>query len=268
MKAFQTTFQGEPLLLKVPSTESAEALAYYLCLPELRTPPAGGATERVLDLSHMAPFFEEAQEALPPLLLEAVHTLAVVLEDRFLFLHGCGFRFDEKAVLVFGPSGSGKTTLAMVADHLGYPALGEDLVIIEWKRRRVHGLAMPFRPRPFTRKLLGRWYRERGGSWEQDAPVRPRAASGSYPLDRAVLAGGHETTAPEALLACAFGRAGLDAASLVTRITEALSGCMVHRCPQVRIPPGISETRLKQIMEQWLNHPDTPCPKGIFGTVS
>ncbi len=265
MISFRTAFQGERLVLRVPYTDAAEDLAYYLCLAGLEPMVEAGPKDRVLDLSRPPSSLSREPDALPSLILDAIHGLAVLLKDRFLFLHACGFCFHGKAVLVCGPSGSGKTTMAMVAEHLGYAALGEDLVTIDWQTGRVHALAMPFRPRPFTREFLNRWYVRRGGSWERDAPIRPQTTSGSFPLVTTILAGVSEDTAPEALLASAFGRAHLDPTSLLKRITRALLACKVLRCPRIRIQPDLSESQLTQVMEQWLNRPETPCPKEIFG---
>ncbi|MCF8061923.1 MAG: hypothetical protein K9M82_05355 [Deltaproteobacteria bacterium] len=261
MSRFRASFQGERLALRGLPSEAAGELAFHLCLDGLSpgTDPAG----RVLDLSGALSSADE--DPLPALLLEAVHGLAAVLADRFLFLHGCAFGFEGKAALFCGPSGAGKTTLAMVAEHLGFPALGEDLVVVDWERGWVHGLAMPFRPRPFTRELLDRWYRDRGGSWARDAPVRPGSTEGTYPLERLFLAGAGKAPAVEALLACAFGRAHLDPAVLVRRAATALKGCTVHRCPQVRIAPGTSEARMKKVMDQWLRRPQDPWPTELFG---
>lgn len=264
MSRFRARFQGERLALQGLPSEAAGDLAFHLCLEGLS--PGNDPHGRVLDLSGALPSLNE--DPLPALLLEAVHGLAAVLADRFLFLHGCAFGFEEKAALFCGASGSGKTTLAMVAEHLGYPALGEDLVVVEWETGLVHGLAMPFRPRPFTRELLGGWYRDRGGSWARDAPVQPGSAEGSYPLERLFLAGAGKAPAVEALLECAFGRARLDPVVLVQRAATALRGCTVHRCPQVRIAPGTSEARMKQVMEQWLRRPQDPWPTELFGNGS
>ena len=264
MSLYRTRFLGEPLLMRLPSDEAAEALAYCLALPELE-PVERLEKAPLLDLGDRPGLAEEVPERLSGLLLEAVHGLAGALEERFLFLHASAFVHEGKAVLLCGPSGSGKTTLAMAAEVLGYPVLGEDLVVVDWKRGRLRGLAMPFRPRPFTRALLDGWFRARGGSWAGDAPVRPRAARGDFPLDRVCLAGADEDTAAGALLSCAFGMDFVPPAVLMGRIARAIQQAAVLRCPPLRIPPGTSEARAKQEMAQWLSRPHNPCPEALFG---
>jgi hypothetical protein len=240
--------------LRLASDEAAEALAYYLALPELE-PASRLEAAPLLDLRDEPGLVETGPERLPGLLLKAVHGLAGVLEERFLFLHGCALVHEGKALLFCGPSGAGKTTLAMAAEVLGFPVLGEDLVVVDWRRRRVHGLAMPFRPRPFTRALLEGWFRARGGSWDGDAPVRPGAAEGAYPLDRVCLAGAEDDLAAWTLLSCAFGKAYVSPAVLMGRIARAIEQAAVLRCPPVRVAPGITEARMKEALEQWLGNP-------------
>jgi hypothetical protein len=270
MSLYRTRFLGEPLLMRLPSDEAAEALAYYLALPELEhvERPVTVEAAPLLDLRDRPGFVEEVPERLSGLLLEAVHGLAGVLEERFLFLHGCAFVHEGKAVLFCGPSGAGKTTLAMAAEVLGFPALGEDLVVVDWQQGRVHGLAMPFRPRPFTRALLDGWFRARSGSWSEDAPVRPRTTLGDVPLDRVCLVGAGGDTAAGALLSCAFGRALVPPAALMGRIARAIEQAAVLRSPPLRIPPGTSEARTKQVMEQWLSRPRNSFPEALFGSGS
>lgn len=267
MSLYRTRFLGERLLLRLPSDDAAEALAYYLALPELE-PVERLEAVPILDLGDQPGLQEKAPERLSGLLLEAVHRLAGALEERFLFLHGCALVHEGKAALLCGPSGSGKTTLAMAAEVLGVPVLGEDLVVVDWRRGRVRGLAMPFRPRPFTRALLDGWFRARGGSWAEDAPERPVAAEGPFPLERVVLAGAEEGTAARALLSCAFGRACVPPAVLLGRIARAIEGAALLRCPAVRIRPGTSEARMKEVLEQWLSRTDDPCPEALFGSGS
>lgn len=267
MSLYRTRFLGKPLLMRLPSDEAAEALAYYLALPGLE-PVERLEAAPLLDLRDQPGFVEEAPERLPGLLLNAVHGLAGVLEERFLFLHGCALVHEGKALLLCGPSGSGKTTLAMAAEVAGFPVLAEDLVVVDWRGRRVHGLAMPFRPRPFTRALLEGWFRARGGSWAEDAPVRPRAAEGAYPLDRVCLAGAEEDLAAWTLLSCAFGKAFVSPAVLMGRIARAIERAPVLRCPPVRIRPGTSEARVKEVMEQWLSRPHDTFPEELFGSGS
>jgi hypothetical protein len=268
VNAYQTRFLGEPLVLRAPSAEAAEALAYYLGLSELTPVERPRAKDRVVDVSGFPIHLRQAPEALSGMLLEAVHELAVLLADRFLLLHGCGFVHRGRAVLLCGPSGSGKTTLAMIAEHLGYAALGEDLVAVEWEPGLVHSLALPFRPRPFTRRLMDQWYARHGGSWEKDAPHRPKEAGGPFPLDRLVLIDAHAQTLPEAVLDCTFGGRDPDPARQLARIAKALSGCAIQRCPRVRVQPDITPYCMREVLESWLTHTHTPCPKELFGSAS
>ena len=171
MTGFLTSLFGEPLFLKTASRQIAELLAYHFALPFLEPAhrPAEGAN--ILPLSEMAEPTEQVPDSLPRLLQGAVNGLATTLNHRFLFLHASAFVGHGEAILFCGPSGSGKTTLVMVADALGYPVMGEDITVIDWRARLVHGFALPYRPRPFTRRLppsrrfLKRWSPAASSPW-------------------------------------------------------------------------------------------------------
>lgn len=60
----------------------------------------------------------------------------VMADDGHFILHSGAFRRDDGAILLMGPSGRGKSTLATSFDQAGFPLIGDDAMVIDWRRGR------------------------------------------------------------------------------------------------------------------------------------
>ncbi len=260
---------GESIVLRTNEPEVVEILAHYLGIPNVQPLMHVGPSVRKWAVTAESPLVSDCyNENLSSLLLSAVHELAAVLNDRFLFIHGCAFSADDRVIIFCGPSGSGKTTLAMVADALGYPVLGEDIVVLDWSTSKVYPLPVPFRPRPFTRSMVKRLYGFKNGSDQQKLPFRPRPGKKEMPLSRIFISNFAEHTSIEAVFESTFGRSALNPAHLICQIRQGLDRCRLFRCPPVRIAPSIGKERIGELFQKWLTSEGMHCPKEIFGARS
>ncbi|MCD4715665.1 MAG: hypothetical protein K8R45_02840 [Desulfobacterales bacterium] len=249
--------------------EMAEILSYYLALPSLVDPSElKGRSPHFFELFVREPIKEDNAESISSSLVEAIHKLAVALNHRFLFIHGCAFSHKNETTIFCGASGSGKTTLSIVADHLGYPVLGEDIVVVDWKERSVYPILIPFKPRPFTRRLLERWYVSKDKTWEEKAPFRPVKVETGLPLQRLFFSGAGKRSNLVSIFESTFGHDVLEPDILARQIARSLSDCRIKRCPRVRIPPEISEAEMSEVFRIWMESTKMECPKEIFGKSS
>lgn len=264
---------GEKVILESDSGELAEILTdFFGTAPECQQVHSGldemGRDTVTLPRIAMAvkPEHKKDLEAhLSSYLLAAVDQLARALNYRFLFLHACGFAFEEKGVLYCGPSGSGKTTLAMICQHWGFDVLGEDMVMIEWQTGKIYPLALHFRPRPFTRDLMSVWQADildRHRSLGRPAP-RTRSRVDNYPLKRLFMAGSAGSRIPF-LWQNLFGRSSIKPARLFAQISAALAGCRVESVPVLDIDTRQSESDIKQGFYQWLQSEPAKYPNRLF----
>jgi hypothetical protein len=269
VKEFGFFLSGEALVMRTNRPEMAEILSYYLALPSLVDPSElKGRSPHFFELFVREPIKEDSAESVSSSLVEAVHKLAVALNHRFLFIHGCAFSHKNETTVFCGASGSGKTTLSMVADHLGYPVLGEDIVAVDWKEKSVYPTLIPFRPRPFTRRLLERWYVAKGMTWEEKAPFRPVKMATGLPLRRLFFSGAEKQSNLVSIFESTFGHDVLEADILALQIAGALSDCRIRKCPRVRIPSEISEAKIAEVFRRWMESKKMDCPKEIFGKSS
>ena len=246
----------------------AEILAYFFFSHVLGPFEARGSSMRLLHLSIPEPSTNLKPDSVSHILAHAIQELAVTLNDRFLFIHGCAFLHNGEAIAFCGPSGSGKTTLSMVAHHLGYRVLGDDVVAVDWKQRRIYPFPLPFRPRPFTRDLLERWQLSKRETGSNVDPLRPHGGKHGFPLRRLYLASDEETSNLHTILESIFGSSELDPLELVRQINHALANCRIKKCPPVRIAPDIDESNMISVFKQWIQTEKMKCPQEIFGMLS
>ncbi len=264
MTGFSTSLFGESLFLDTASGETAEILAYYFGFPFLEPAPRPVEGANIISLPEIEEPAESEPDSLPQLLRGAVFGMAKTLNHRFLFLHASAFASKRGAVLFCGPGGSGKTTLAMVAEALGHPVLGEDIVAVDWRTRRVHPLSMPYRPRPFTRRLLREW----GLLPTQDKgvvlPVRPTVDSEPAPISRLYLAGGENEPTLTTLFNSTFRPSGINPFYLVRQLTSAIHNLPIHRTPPLRIRKDLDRTELENAFLRWIESAAPACPPDLF----
>jgi len=264
MKEISFTLLGIPLLFRTNSGYLAEFLPSFLGAADMQRDPLPGATIAALRLPESALDHPEDPEKVMPFLARAVHRIAVALNSRFLFLHACGIVFNKRAFLFCGRSESGKTTLAMMAQILGYEVLGEDMVAVEWEAGMVYPLSIPFRPRPFTRKLVSRWA-QRSGAGEIGFPHRPRACPEGRPLDTVYLQGIGSRSRLEALLKSSFGRPDIPDSDLLLQAARAVRKCRIISCDKVNIDPDIQNSELAAVFRSWAASGLKIPPAAIFG---
>lgn len=261
MKTYLFRLFGEQLALRINSSDMAyNLLSSFLTLSKDVVEPADapvaalGDNIRLIEIL-VAPADEKnILDVFPQYLLTFFTDLAVLLNDRFLFLHAASFVADDKVFALSGPSGAGKTTLAMTAQTLGYCVAGEDFTAIDWHDGTVHPLPLPFRPRPETRKIIT----GRGN----ELPYRPEACPAGLPLYRLFLAD-EAPSITQALARAILGADRLNPRHLAERIPGALQHCTITRSPVVRIDP-LPLDQLAEIFKLWTQSPEPTLPPEIF----
>ena len=266
MTGFSTILFGEPLFLDTASGETAEILAYYFGFPFLEPAPRPAEGANIIPLSEIEEPTESESESdsLPRLLRRAVFGMAKTLNYRFLFLHASAFAGNGGAVLFSGPGGSGKTTLAMVADALGHPVLGEDIVAVDWRTRMVHPMSMPYRPRPFTRRLLREWGLVPTEGKKIILPVRPGFDPGPAPISRLYLSGGENESTLTTLLNGAFRPSGINPFLVARQLASAVRDAPIHRTPPLRIRKDLDLKRLENAFLRWIEPGGRVYPPDLF----
>lgn len=264
MTGFSTSLFGESLFLDTDSGETAEILAYYFGFPFLKPAsyPADGAN--IISFSGIEDPTESEPDSLPRLLRGTVFGMAKTLNYRFLLLHASAFACNGGAVMFCGPGGSGKTTLAMVADALGHSVLGEDIVALDWRTRRVHPLSMPYRPRPFTRRLLRSWGLTPTDGKGVVLPVRPSFDSGPASISRLYLSGGENAPTLTTLLNSIFRPVGINPFYVVRQLTSAVQDVPIYRTPPLRIRKDLDRKGLENAFLRWIESGASTCPPDLF----
>lgn len=268
IKDFGLLILGEPILLRTNSSEMAEILAYFFHSHVTGPLEVRGNRAKLLHLSIPEPSTDFKPASVAHILAHAIQELAVTLNDRFVFIHGCAFIHNGEAIAFCGPSGSGKTTISMVAHHLGYRVLSDDVVAVDWKQRRIYSFPLPFRPRPFTRDLLERWQLSKGKTGSNANQLRPYMGNHGFPLRRLYLASGEGSSNLHTIRKSIFGSSELDPLELVRQINHALADCRIKKCPPVRIAPDIDESNMISVFKQWIQTEEMKCPREIFGMLS
>lgn len=260
------SFFGEPLFIATDSPLLTEVLAGCLnmVLPDdsVSTRPKAG-----IALTVEAPLDDILSERLPVYLKEAVDQLAQVLNYRFLFLHACAFSRDHDCIVFSGPSGSGKTTLSMLAHHLGYDVLGEDIIALEWETGHVFPVLFPFRPRPFTRNLIHSWFGDASQRNNTHGKTGSKPVHEKRPMGRLYLSG-EDPAIITGLVRSVFGHDKLPLHTIMAQVTRATAQCRVRRCPTVYINPDKDKKKAIEAFNTWIKSESADFPEMIFNSRS
>ncbi len=267
MKTYSFSIFDEHLILQTNSSDFAENLSAYMSIPFIEEKHLlAGNLGRVIKITASSRDITRTTDDFPYYLLKFFTEMAVILNVRFLFFHACSIAYSDGVIALCGPSGSGKTTLSMAAHHMGYDVLGEDLTVVEWRNGIAWPLSIPFRPRPQTLELLETWHSEKDTAEKIDIPYRPRPCQQNFPLRRFVYAGGTKT-ATQGIFESILGAGRIGVHTLTKRVPRALANCTIVKSPPVRIDPFVSEKRMKEMFELWINSGTPILPPEIFGKV-
>ncbi len=263
MNEIELSFFGEPVLFRTNSPLLSEVLAgcMNMSLPDPDEPEKKDGA--VVELTVNEPVININSEQLPQYMFKAVNALARALNYRFLFLHACAFSHNQHCTVFSGPSGSGKTTLSMMAHHMGYNVLGEDLIALDWKKGHVFPILFPFRPRPFTRKLFTKWFGPEAKGLNINRQLGLKSNSKNFPISRLFLTE-KENHIIKGMVKATFGHGDMPLHIITNQVATAVTNCHLKHCPQVHIDPFIDKDKILKAFRLWVESESMNCPQMIF----